>query len=75
MAVSYTKLWHILLDRKLKKKDLERMSGITKYQMYKLSSDKDVTTDVLGSICKALQVGPEDIMEFLPDDYEGDSNG
>ena len=67
MAVSYKKLWHILVDRNMKKKDLEEAAGITHYQMYKLANDKDITTDVIGAICAALEVDPNDIMEFLPD--------
>lgn len=47
MAVSYKKLWHILVDRNMKKKDLEEAAGITHYQMYKLANDKDITTDVM----------------------------
>ncbi len=65
MAVSYKKLWHILIDRKMKKKDLEEAAGITHYQMYKLANDKDITTDVIGAICIALEVEPNDIMEFV----------
>ena len=68
MAVSYKKLWHILVDRNMKKKDLEEVAGITHYQMYKLANDKDITTDVIGAICVALEVKSDDIMEFLPDD-------
>ena len=68
MAVSYKKLWHILVDRNMKKKDLEEAAGITHYQMYKLANDKDITTDVSGAICVALEVKSDDIMEFLPDD-------
>ena len=67
MAVSYKKLWHILVDRKMKKKDLEKAANITHYQMYKLANDKDITTDVIGAICVALGVEPNDIMEFLPE--------
>ena len=67
MAVSYKKLWHILVDRKMKKKDLEKAANITHYQMYKLANDKDITTDVIGAICSALGVEPNDIMEFVPD--------
>ena len=62
MAVTYKKLWHLLIDRNLMKKDLEEMAGITHYQMCKLARDKDVTTDVLGAVCKALDVRVEDIM-------------
>ncbi len=66
MAVSYKKLRHILVDRNMKKKDLEAAAGITHYQMYKIANDKDITTDVLGAICTALNVEPNDIMDFLP---------
>ena len=68
MAVTYKKLWHLLSDRNLMKKELEEMAGITHYQMCKLARDKDVTTDVLGSVCKALDVRVEDIMDFVPDE-------
>ena len=51
MAVSYKKLWHILVDRNMKKKDLEEAASITHYQMYKLANDKDITTDVTTSRC------------------------
>lgn len=67
MAVSYKKLWHILLDKNMKKKDLEKVSGITHYQMYKLANNKNVTTEVIGAICVALEVEPNDIMDFIPD--------
>ena len=67
MAVSYKKLWHILVDRNMKKKDLEEAAGITHYQMYKLANDKDITTDVIGAICTALEVKPSDIMDFVPE--------
>ena len=67
MAVTYKKLWHLLIDRNLMKKDLEEMAGITHYQMCKLARDKDVTTEVLGAVCKALNVRVEDIMDFVPD--------
>ena len=66
MAVSYKKLWHILVDRNMKKKDLEEAAGITHYQMCKLANDKDITTDVIGAICTALEVEPNDIMDFIP---------
>ena len=68
MSVSYKKLWHILVDRNMKKKDLEEAAGITHYQMYKLANDKDITTDVIGAICVALGVKPDDIMEFVSDE-------
>lgn len=70
MAVSYKKLWHILLDRNMKKKDLQTQAGLTSYAMYKLGKDEDVTTEILGKICKALNCTTDDIIEFLPVDDE-----
>jgi len=68
MAVSYKKLWHILLDRDMKKKDLQSAAGLTSYAMNKLSRDEDVTTEILGKICKALDCTTDDIMEFVSHD-------
>ena len=70
MAVTYKKLWLLLIDRNLMKKDLEEMAGITHYQMCKLAKDKDVTTEVLGAVCKALDVHVEDIMDFVPNESQ-----
>ena len=67
MAVSYKKLWHLLIDRGMKKLDLESAANITHYQMYKLANGKDITTDVIESICRALDVNVQDILEFVPD--------
>ena len=64
MRVSYRKLRHILIDRDMKKKDLEDLAGLPHYQMYKIANDKDLTTDVIGAICLALNVGIDDILEF-----------
>lgn len=68
MAVSYKKLWHILLDRDMKKKELETLAGVSHYTMKKLSRDENVTTDVIGKICAALECKVEDIMDFIQDD-------
>ena len=65
MAVSYKKLWHILLDRDLKKKDLEEMAGVSHYVINKLTRGENVTTDVLCRICKALNCTVNDIMEMI----------
>ena len=67
MTVSYKKLWKLLIDKNLKKKDLIQMSGISNYTLNKLNAGKSVTTDTLVKICKALDCKIEDIMEILPD--------
>ena len=68
MAVTYKKLWHILLDRDMKKKDLQETAELTKYTMRKLGNDETVTTDTLAKICRALNCTVDDIMEVLPED-------
>lgn len=67
MTISYKKLWKKLIDMDLKKKDLESLSGVSHYTINKLNKGENVTTDVLGKICKALNCSIEDIMEFVPD--------
>lgn len=64
MQISYKKLWKLLIDRDLKKKDLVQMAGISNYTLNKLNSSKSVTTDVLVKICKALNCEIDDIMEI-----------
>ncbi len=64
MAVRYNNLWKILIDRKMKKKDLQESAALNRYQMLKLARDENITTEVIGNICKALHCTPDDIMEF-----------
>lgn len=64
MAVSYKKLWKILIDRDMKKKDLCIAAGISHASMAKLGKNENVTTDVLLKICIALQCDIGDIMEI-----------
>ena len=70
MATSYKKLWHILVDRNMKKKELQARANLTQYQMNKLARGEDVTTDIVGRICAALEVKADDIMDFFPDETD-----
>ena len=67
MAVSYKKLWHLLIDRDMKKQDLQRLSGLAPASMAKLSKGDTVTTETLEKICKALSCDISDIIEIVPD--------
>lgn len=67
MAVSYMKLWHLLLDRKMTKGDLEKAAGISHYTMTQMGKDKDVSTEALRNICTALGCQLDEIIEFVPD--------
>ena len=67
MAVSYKRLWKLLIDKDMKKRDLEKLSGISHYTINKLNRGENVTTEVLGKICIALGCTMDDIMEIIPD--------
>ena len=66
MIVSYKKLWYQLIDRKLKKADLLRMTGISPSTLANLTKDKNVSLEVLLKICDALHCNLCDIVESLP---------
>ncbi len=67
MAVSYSKLWKILIDKKMSKADLRRAACIAPNTMTKLRRDEDVSMEVLGRICQALNKDFGDIMEYIPE--------
>ena len=66
MAISYKKLWKLLIDKDLKKKDLRAATGMSSASMAKLAKNENVTTDVLVRICIALGCELSDIMELAP---------
>ena len=65
MATSYKKLWKLLIDKDLKKKDLAKLAEISNYTIGKLTRGDNVTTDVLVKICKVLECDIGDIMEIV----------
>lgn len=65
MAISYKKLWKLLIDRDLKKKDLKEIAGINGYTVRKLTNNENVSTEVLLKISAALNCAVEDIVEFV----------
>lgn len=68
MAVSYKKLWKLLIDRDLKKKDLCKMSGISTSSVTKMGKGGHVTTEVLAKICSALDCTLDDVIDIIPDE-------
>ena len=68
MAVSYKKLWKLLIDKDMKKKDLCALVGISPSSLTKMGKNGHVTTEVLAKICKALDCSVEDIMEFVQEE-------
>ena len=74
MAVSYNKLWKLLIDKKMSKVELRKATGISPNTMTKLNRDEEVTLTVLCKICSALSVDIGDIIEYIPTKEEEDLN-
>lgn len=66
MAITYRKLFHLLLDRNIKKGELQKKAGVTASIMARLAKDETVKSDTIGKICEALNCQPGDIMEYIP---------
>lgn len=67
MSISYKKLWKLLIDRDMKKKDLKEASGISTASIAKLGKNENVNTEILIKVCKALNCDISDIMEIVDD--------
>ena len=65
MAVSYKKLWKLLIDKDMKKKDLQQAAGVSSALIAKLGRNENVSTDSLVKICSALHCDIGDIMEVI----------
>jgi len=70
MDVSYKKLWKLLIDRDIKKGELQHATGLSASTMAKLNKGLNVQTDVLVRVCRVLECDVADIMEILPSTYE-----
>ena len=68
MAVSYKKLWKLLIEKEMNKTELRIRAGISTGALAKLGKNENVNTEILAKICKVLECGVDDLMEFIPDD-------
>ena len=68
MAISYNKLWKLLIDKKMSKADLRRAAGIAPNTMTKLRRDEEVSMSVLIKICKVLGANIGDVMDLIPEE-------
>ena len=71
MAISYNKLWKLLIDKNMKKKDLQSLSGVSSATITKLGRNENVNTEILQKICAALECDISDVVEFIPDTEQG----
>lgn len=67
MKISYKKLWKLLIDREMMKKELAEQAGISTASIAKLRKNENVNTEILLKICTALTCDVSDIMEIVPD--------
>ena len=67
MAVCYKKLWKLLIDKDMKKKDLCAIAGISSASVTKMGKGGHVTTEVLSKICTAMDCTLDDIIEIIPE--------
>ncbi len=65
MTVSYKKLWKLLIDKDMMKKDLQKEAGISWATLTKMSKGETVSTEVLMKVCKVLHCDVGDIVEFI----------
>jgi DNA-binding Xre family transcriptional regulator len=70
MTISYKKLWKLLIDKYMRRKDLQKKAGVSSASITKLGKNENVNTDILKKICAALEVDISDIMEIVPDGEE-----
>lgn len=64
MGLSYKKLWKLLIDRDMKKKDLQKLAGISSTSVTKLAKNENVNTEIIEKICAAMNCDVSDIMEM-----------
>ncbi len=74
MAVSYNKLWKLLVDKKMSKADLRKAARIAPNTMTKMSRDEEVSLAILGKICSTLNTNIGDIIDFIPDQTSEDAH-
>ncbi len=67
MKICYKKLWKLLIDRDMRKKDLAEKAGISSTSIAKLSKNENVNTEIIRKICTALKCDVADIMEMVED--------
>ncbi len=70
MAISYNKLWKLLIDNHMKKKDLKEKAELSTATMAKLGKNESVSLDVLVRICKVLNCEIGDVVEIVKDKKE-----
>ena len=75
MAISYKKLWKLLIDKDMLKKDLQVKAGVSSASITKLAKNENISTSILDKICIALECDVSDVMEIVPEDNPSQNRG
>ncbi len=75
MSVTYTKLWKLLLDKKMKRTDLKNIAGISSSTLAKLGKDEYVSLESIEKICCALDCNIDQIVDVIDHAQDEDSDG
>ena len=74
MRFSYNRLWKLLIDKNMNKQKLRELTGVSSASLAKMKRGQNITTNVLLSICEALDCQPGDIMEMIPDEEKNEKH-
>ena len=74
MSVSYKKLWIHLIEKNMKRTDLIKLTGITSNTLANMGKDEYISMKNLEKICRAMNLTPSDILDFVEDQYMKDEN-
>ena len=72
MAISYNRMWKLLVDKKMSKADLRKVADIAPNTMTKLRRDEPVNLAILGRICDVLKCDYGDLMQYVPEENTND---
>lgn len=75
MAVSYKRLFKLLIDRDMKKKDFRELTGLSGNTVSKLANNENVTMEVIDRICTKMECGVDDILEIIPNECTDKEEG
>lgn len=67
MAISYDKLFHMMIDKKLSNTQLKNMAGVSANIITRLKRNEYVSMESIEKICRTLNCGVDDILDFIPD--------
>lgn len=75
MAVTYKKLFHLMIDQGRQPAELTELAGFSPNILTRLRRDQYISLDSIEKICLALNCKVDDILDFVPEKKENENNG